>query len=177
MRTSRLGVLFIAQREALVLRAYRDGIHHSIGFGSNDPALKPGDEITVAEAFRRLKTDIATRELVVDRMLKVPVKQHEWDALVSLYYQGGSDGLRAVCKLLNAGKHQEAADEFLKWGTNAKGEPMAGLLRRREREREMFLRASYGDDLMTLPMWRGNPRTTPREEYHVQEEDLVDVPA
>lgn len=175
MKTSRLGLLFIAQREALVTVSYQDGQHFSIGFGSNDPALKHGDEITVAEAFRRLKTDVATRELVVDRLLKIPVRQHEWDALMSLYYQGGSDGLRAVVKLLNESKRQEAADEFLQWDKNAAGEHKPGLLRRRERERLMFMHGVYGDNLLTLPMWRGNPKTTPREEYHVQEEDLADA--
>lgn len=177
MRTSRLGLLFLAKCEPLVTVAYRDGLFVRVGFGGKDPALLPGDEMSVAEAFRRLKTDVATRELVVDRLLKVPVQQHEWDALVSLYCQVRSRGMRAVVRLLNESKRQEAADEFLKWGTNEAGEIDLDLLRRRERERLLFMHAAYGNDLLTLPLWRGDPQTTEPEMYTVQEEDLADVSA
>src|SRR5215217_6357648 len=115
MKTSRLGLLFIAKCEGLAT----------------------SDEMTVA-----------TRELVVDRLLKVPVRQHEWDALMSL---GSSGGLKAVVRRLNASKRQEAADEFLKWSTNAAGEIELDLLRRRERERLLFMHAAYGDDLEQGP--------------------------
>src|SRR6476659_2848064 len=107
MSLSRNGLLQLAGFEALVLTAYKDGEHHSIGFGSNDPKLKPGDTITAKEAFTRLKADVAKREPIVNKALKVPVTQHQFDALFSLYYQGGSDGLKAVADLINAGEMRE----------------------------------------------------------------------
>jgi len=171
MRTSRLGVLFIARREGLVLTAYQDGEHKSIGFGSNDPTLKEGDTITVKEAFQRLKADIEKREKSVEKALKVPLEQHEWDALFSLFYQGGSDGLKAVAGLINDGMKLQAAEEFLNWDTNAAGEHKEGLMKRRRLERDLFLNANYGD-IDPIPYWEGNPRTTAMKQYRVTDEDL-----
>ena len=57
-KLDRNGKLFIANREALVLGAYWDGKHMSIGMGSNDPTLKAGDTITISEAFERFEDDI-----------------------------------------------------------------------------------------------------------------------
>lgn len=171
MQVSRNGLLFVACREALVLTAYQDGQHLSIGFGSNDPSLKEGDTISVREAFDRLRRDVDARARLVSGALRVEVEQHQFDALFSLFYQGGSDGYRAVLKLINDSKMDEAADEFLRWDTNAKGEHKTGLMRRRVMERRLFLNADYGD-LTRIPFWRGNPRETLREEYVLKEGDL-----
>jgi GH24 family phage-related lysozyme (muramidase) len=171
VKLSRLGLLFIARREGLVLTAYQDGEHHSVGFGHNDPALKPGDTISVRRAFELLKGDVRKREPNVVKALDRDVKPHEFDALFSLYYQGGSDGLQAVAEHINAGNMLKAADEFLKWDTNAKGEHLRGLLKRRRAERDIFLNADYGE-LTPIPFWRGDPRKTERGEYIIQDDDL-----
>jgi GH24 family phage-related lysozyme (muramidase) len=92
---SRNGVLFIANREALVLTAYSDGPHCSVGFGSNSPALRVGDRITVKDAFVLLKRDIAEREKILGRALKVDLSQQQRDALASFYYQNGQKPIRA----------------------------------------------------------------------------------
>ena len=181
MNLSRNGLLRLGKFEGLVLTAYQDGEHHSIGFGSNDPSLKSGDTITVKEAFDRLKSDVAKREPIVGKALTVWVPQHVYDAVFLLFYQGGTDALAAVAKHINAGHwwppHVEdelskcAANEFLNQDTNAKGEHLAGLLKRRFAERRIFLFADYGD-LGSVPFWRGNPRKTERQEYIVKEDDL-----
>src|ERR1044072_7051385 len=121
MRTSRQGLLFLARREGLVFTAYQDGEHMSIGFGSNDPKLREGDQITVNDAFDRLKKDVERREGAVERALRRPVSQQQWDAIFSLYYQGGSDGLKAVANHVNNNDMKLAAEEFLKGDTNAAG--------------------------------------------------------
>lgn len=171
MRTSRQGLLFIARREGLVLSAYQDGEHMSIGFGSNDPKLREGDQITVKDAFTRLKKDVERREGAVERALKRPVTQEQWDAVFSLYYQGGSDGLMAVANHINNNEMKLAAEEFLSWDTNAAGVHMPGLLKRRRLEQDIFLNGDYGD-LNPIPYWVGDPRKTARDEYYVTEDDL-----
>jgi GH24 family phage-related lysozyme (muramidase) len=171
MQPSRKGLLFIAAREALVLQAYQDGAHLSIGFGSNDPALKPGDRITVKEAFKRLKKDVEARAEIVTKALTVPVLQHEFDAIFSAYYQSGTDALTDIAAAVNGGDKSAVAQAFLKHDTNAKGEPMPGLLKRRARELNLFLTGEYGD-LDKIPYWKGDPKKTPMGTYKVRAGDL-----
>lgn len=173
MEVSRDGILFHARREGLALGAYQDGKHMSIGFGSNKPGLRQGDTITVPEAFKDLVQNIRDRERLLNVLLKVDVKQHQYDALSSLLYQAGRDDLEPVVKLVNAGKIEEAAKEFLEHDVNAKGEHLPGLLARRFREANLFYTGEYGD-INPIPYWRGNPRAAgvKQERYHVTEKDL-----
>jgi GH24 family phage-related lysozyme (muramidase) len=179
---SRNGVLFIANREALVLTAYQDGPHPSIGFGSNSPALRVGDKITVRDAFRLLQKDIAKREPELNRRLTIALPQHGWDALFSLYYQSGTrylpveprkagDDRPDILRLINAGKMDEAAAAWPDCDANLAGEKKAGLRKRRILEQAVFLTGDYGS-LDPLPYWPGDPRSTRMQQYHLQPGDL-----
>ena len=55
-------------------------------------------------------------------------------------YNVGTGALQksTLIKLLNAGDTQGAADQFLRWN-KAGGQVVAGLTRRREAERKLFL--------------------------------------
>ncbi|HET9535490.1 MAG TPA: hypothetical protein VFP43_09125, partial [Mesorhizobium sp.] len=86
----KLGKLLIAKREAIVLIAYQDGEHRSIGMGSNDPSLRSGDTITVKQAFVRFAQDIARREQNLKNMFLREPSQDEFNALFSCYYQSGN---------------------------------------------------------------------------------------
>jgi lysozyme len=172
VQTSRLGLLFIARREGLVLVAYEDGKHYSIGFGHNGTDVQGEDKITPKQAFSLLRSDVARREHELDTLLAgCSVSQHERDALMSLLYNRGAKATRTITDLIAKGKKQEAADKFLDWGVNAKGEMLKGILKRREMERKIFLHADYGE-VTPIPMWRANPRHSNPELYHVQDDDL-----
>lgn len=175
---SREGYIFTTCREALVTVAYPDGPNHSIGVGSNDPALKPGDTITVKEAFERLKRDIAAREDIVNRALKVEVSQQQFDALLDLYYQNGNKldihgrrGFDAIMALMNVGQFAEAAAYLPNICLNSKGVKIDGLRKRRLMEQAIFLRGDYGD-LSTIPLYRGDPHVVPQERYRLQPGDI-----
>jgi lysozyme len=94
--------------------------------------------------------DIWNFEEEVNYLLRVPVTQNQFDALVSFAYNVGSDidtdtlaeglGDSTLLKYLNAGNLGAAADEFPKWN-KAKGKILPGLTRRRKAERELFLAA------------------------------------
>jgi GH24 family phage-related lysozyme (muramidase) len=160
MRTTPNGVKFIAQREACVLVAYQDGEHMSIGFGHNDPKLRSGHQISVLGAIENLKKDIVLREPAVSKALgNAKVSDDQFSALVSLYYQGGSDGLKAVCAHVKNGNLRAASEEFLRWDKNAAGKRLAGLAKRRLMEKAIFDRCDYGD-LTTIKVWHGDPRKT-----------------
>ena len=168
------GIKFIACREALATHAYIDGQHDdgtpkfSIGFGSQTlmPAL--GDVISIDDAFARLKIDINERELAVNASLAVVVSQSSFDALMSLYYQAGSDALAAVAAMFNNGPPAFAIAEFINWNFGSSRVPTEGHTKRRIREMIMALDDHYGD-LTRLPFFEGNPREVPRQWMHFPE--------
>lgn len=176
-RVSRNGVLFIACREALVLSAYQDGPHCSVGFGSNDPALRVGDKITARDAFSLLKRDIAAREAILAKKLKVDLSQQQIDSLASLYYQNGDKkdgqgrpGFSHMASLINAKAFEEAAAYFPECDRNSAGIAIAGLRKRRLMEQAVFLHGDYGS-LDPIPYWPGAP-VGPPQQYHLQPGDL-----
>lgn len=170
MRTSLLGVLFIARREALVLVPYQDGTHVSVGFGRNNPQPIP-TRITPQQAVRWLIEDIRDREGIVNRFLSKSVTQNEFDALLSAYYQGGTRNLQPLADLINTGDVEGAAELFPTLDKNRAGEPKEGLRKRRYMEQAIFQNANYGQ-LLPLPMWEGNPHETKPVDYWLAWNDL-----
>lgn len=111
----------------------------TIGYGHTATA-KQGMTITQAKAVELLKNDLARFEAGVNTYVKVPINQNQFDALVSFSYNVGSGALKTstLLKKLNAKDYQGAADEFLRWN-KASGKVLAGLTKRRETERALFL--------------------------------------
>lgn len=178
MQTSRNGKLFRCCREAMVLVAYQDGKHFSIGFGSNNPHLREGDTITPAEAFMLLNRDTAVRDQDLNRALKASVSQVQFDAIGSFYYQNGNKpdgqgrpGFKTLVALVNSGDMAAAAAYFLECDRDSAGVQHQGLHDRRLLEQKLFLTGDYGD-ISKFPLYTGNPRTTPRKTYYVKDEDL-----
>lgn len=163
MKMSAKGIRALALEEALVLVAYQDGEHMSWGFGHNDPALKPGDTTTIERALALLAEDLTPREDIVARMIKVPMAEHENDALVSAYYNKGNK-LVPVARLINVGERNEAMAALLTINRNDAGEFKPGLAERRMREMRMFLRGDYGDLSKKIKFYCGDPKTTQPEE-------------
>ena len=144
MRTSQAGIDLIKQFEGFRSRAYQDSAGvWTIGYGTTAGAgmkVHPGMTISREQAEKYLRDHLLHVERAADRLVSVPLKQHEFDALVSFIYNVG-DGAFSKSTLrrkLNAGDRKGAADEFLRWN-KAGGRVLAGLKRRRKAERRMFL--------------------------------------
>jgi lysozyme len=98
------------------------------------------DSITIhniKEAEEALFEDLTPRELAVFRKLKIKVNQNQFDALVSHYYNTG--GSATLFDLIN----KKASNEQIKnWFTTryitGDGKPLAGLVRRRKAEWDLF---------------------------------------
>ena len=89
-----------------------------------------------------LAADLKNWERSVNLRITAPLTQNQFDALVSLVFNVGSKPLYLTLGTkLNAGDYAGAADEFMKW-CHAGGVEVAGLLRRREAERLLFLNNS-----------------------------------
>ncbi|MFX5276963.1 lysozyme [Acinetobacter baumannii] len=144
--TSNAGLNLIKGFEGKRLNAYDDGVGvWTIGFGTikypNGVRVKKGDTCTEQQAETYLKNDLTKFEVAINKLVKVPLTQNQFDALVSLTYNIGSGAFKnsTLLKKLNKGDYQGAADQFLVWN-KAGGKVMKGLVRRREAERALFLK-------------------------------------
>ena len=161
MKTSAAGRKLIEQREGVVLTAYRDsagvltiGVGHTSAAGS--PTVTPGMTITAAEASEILYRDLAVFETAVNSLVKVPLNQNEFDALVSFAFNVGAGALKTstLLKRLNAGDRKAAADQFLVWNkitVGGKKKTLQGLVNRRKSEREQFLTPVSADPAPQSP--------------------------
>lgn len=140
MKTSQAGIALIKSFESCRLTAYRDSVNVlTIGWGHTGK-IWPGMTITQEQADALLDADLARFEVGVSKLAKVPLKQCEFDALVSFAFNCGLGNLESstLLRKLNAGDGKGAANEFPRWN-RAGGKILRGLTRRREAERAMFL--------------------------------------
>lgn len=112
----------------------------TIGYGH---VIQEGEiftNITQDKATIILKQDCAKAEACINNLVKVPLNQNQFDALVSFVFNIGCDAFRTstLLFLLNNLRYEDAADEFDKW-VYAKGVKLNGLINRREKERDLFL--------------------------------------
>ena len=145
MSVSNKGVDLICEFEGEQLIAYDDGVGvWTIGFGTikypNGVRVKKGDTCTLDQAKEYMRHDLIEFEHTVNSSVKVPLNQNQFDALVSLAYNIGSNAFKSstLVKKLNAGDYQGAADQFNVW-VNAGGKRMQGLANRIDREKLLFL--------------------------------------
>ncbi len=140
LSSSENGINAIKKFEGCKLSTYQCSANTwTIGYGHTGN-VKQGQTITQAQADAYLKSDIKTFENEVKRLVKVPLTQNQFDALVSFTYNVGSGNLAksTLLKKLNAGDYNGAAQEFSKW-TKSGGKQVQGLVTRRAAEKEMFL--------------------------------------
>lgn len=139
MQISKAGLDLIKQFEGLYLKAYRcpAGVP-TIGYG-HTAGVAMGQTITQQQADDYLRRDVRQFERAVERLVKVPLTQGQFDALVSFAFNLGEGALAqsTLLRLLNAGDYAGAAAQFDRWN-KAGGRVLPGLVRRRAAERALF---------------------------------------
>lgn len=141
---SAAGIAFIELWEGLKLKAYRDskGLP-TIGIGTtrypDGTKVKMGDTCTKAQAYEWFRFDIARFEAFVNRVIKVPLNQNQFDALVSLVYNIGETNFTegSVDDKLNAKQVDAALKTWLLY-VNSGGKKIDGLVNRRHAEVKLF---------------------------------------
>lgn len=146
MRTSAKGKALITEFEGEILEVYADpiglptfGVGHLVA-----PAEKSryplGKKITRAESQRVLSEDLARFERCVEEAVTVKINQNQFDALVSLAFNIGTEGFRksSVLKKTNREDFKGAAEAFKLWN-KAGGKVIKGLTWRRKAEADLFL--------------------------------------
>ena len=95
--------------------------------------------LTAEEIDEILRKDLARFESGVLRLIKVPLTQGQFDALVSFSFNVGLGNLQnsTLRMKVNRGDFEGAAEQFLVW-TKAGGKVLKGLVTRRTHEKEMF---------------------------------------
>lgn len=122
--------------------------------------LYPGG-ITRDQAETLLRADLLDRSPGLLNLVKVPLDDGQFGALMSFAFNCGLGNLGAstLLRLLNAGQYAAAAEQFLVWNKGRRDGvlvELAGLTRRRRAERAMFL----GEDWRAAGAWvreRGAP--------------------
>ena len=162
MKISKDGLNLIKEFEGMKLTAYKCpagiwtiGVGHTSAAGP--PEVKPGMTITAQDALAILNNDLDQYEDAVNRLVKVPLTQSQFDALVSFVYNVGVGAFQksTLLKKLNAGQYDAVPAELMKW-TKGGGKELPGLVRRRRAE---------------CALWRGVNDATPVDEYARVEPD------
>jgi lysozyme len=145
MKMSSGGRKKLTAREGKRLKAYKDSVGVlTIGVGhtsmAGPPKVTSGMTITSAESDAIFSRDLVKYENAVNKAVKVPLTQSQFDALTSLCFNIGPTAFAksTLVRKLNAGDIQGAANAFLSWN-KAGGKVIPGLVTRRKAERSQFL--------------------------------------
>lgn len=144
MKTSQGMKELIARFEGLRLKAYKcpAGIW-TIAFGAttfNGKRVTEGLVITKEQAYEQLERDLAVFERGVEKCVKKPITQDQFDALVSFSFNVGLGSLSrsTLLKKVNANPSDlTIRDSFAMWN-KAGGRVLAGLTKRRKAEADWY---------------------------------------
>lgn len=165
MRVSDKGILEIAEHEGIVPAPYRDsvgvwtfGVGHTAAAGSPEPQemsgkMPSGDALDRAldRALEVFRDDLRKYEDRVNDAIRVPLKQHEFDALVSFDFNTGGIYRAKLTKAINAGE-ANASRHFMGWLKPPE------IRKRRTAEKRLFETGDYDANGDEIPVWKTNSR-------------------
>ncbi|MFT0892967.1 lysozyme [Pseudochelatococcus sp. G4_1912] len=135
----------LKQWEGCRLNAYRDSAGvWTIGYGHTGPDVKPGMQITQAQADKLLMDDLARFERAVDQGVKVPLTDNQFGTLVSFAFNIGVAAFEksTLLRKLNAGDYNSVPSELARW-VNAGGRRLQGLVNRRAAEAGLWVTGAF----------------------------------
>lgn len=154
------GLRLIKQWEGLRTDAYKcPGDVWTIGYGHTRTA-RPGMSINPSEAEALLKLDLVDAQEAVERLVKVPLSDHQFAAMVSFTFNLGAGNLAksTLLRRLNAGEYDAVPTELAKW-VNAGGKRLQGLVNRRAAEAGLWAKGAHvaGRDVQAESGDRASP--------------------
>lgn len=140
MKTSQKGIDLIKSFEGFSPTAYLcpAGVW-TIGYG-HTAGVSEGDSVDEDTAEDFLREDLADAEGAVGKYVKVPLKQWQFDALVSFAFNLGAGNLYSSTLLKKVNRNPDdpsIRQEFEKW-VYADGRVLQGLVDRRKAEADMY---------------------------------------
>lgn len=145
MKTSDEGVRLIEKFEGFSPKMYMDPVGlPTIGFGTlldtkEEQYLKTAT-ISRIEAEVLLRKELYPIEAALNKMVRVPINQNQFDALVSFCYNLGTGALKTSTLLQKINQNPadpDIAGEFAKWH-HAGGKDLPGLKARRLEESRLY---------------------------------------
>ena len=167
MTLSPAGLIEIAEHEGIVPAPYRDsvgiwtwGIGHTAAAGGPDPArmhraMPQVLDAAVMAAIDQFAIDVTGYVARVNDAIRVPLAQHQFDALVSFDFNTGGIHRAKLTAAINAGE-PDAARHFMGWLRPPE------IRKRRTAEMALFRTGDYAANGDAVPIWRtdGNGRLT-----------------
>lgn len=138
MKISPQGLTFIRQFEGFSPLPYRcPAGYWTVGYGHvlTSRERSSMQQVTPEAALIILEHDVRIAEQSVTWLINVPLRQNQFDALVSFTYNLGAAALQrsTLRRVINRGDHTNAPREFERW-VWAAGHKLPGLIRRRQAE-------------------------------------------
>jgi len=144
--TNAAGIDLIKTFESFSADVYRCPANvKTIGYGSTrffDNRLLTGNEGSISkdEGQHLLRRDLLHAETMVARLVQVPVTENQFSALVSICQNIGSGNFQKSTFRMRLNRKDYAGCANNLWQyRRANGRILAGLVRRRESERKLFL--------------------------------------
>jgi len=141
LKTSQQGLELIKRFEGFSSKPYLDPVGiPTIGYGHTFGVTMDMRPISEERATEYLKEDVLHAELGVKELVRVPLTQNQFDALVSFTYNLGVGNfeLSTLLRKLNSSRYDDVSAEFGKW-IYAGGKRLRGLEERRRAEAELFM--------------------------------------
>ncbi|UNE48020.1 lysozyme [Aquisalinus flavus] len=143
LEVNEAAIELIMTNEGLELEPYQFGGAWYIGYGHGRTA-KPDMKITPEDALTLLREDLRDFEDAVRRLVKVPLTENQFSALVSFVYNCGEGTFSrsSILRHINNGEMEKAADALLLYTKAQIGEEkreLRSLVKRRQGERRIFL--------------------------------------
>jgi lysozyme len=141
-------IRLIKQWEGCKLTAYpdpgsKDGTPWTIGYG-HTAGVHKGMTITQAQADAFLLQDLNRVGDQIAPLVKVPLNDNQYAALVSFVFNIGAGAFRTstLLKKLNKGDYAAVPSELARWNKND-GKVMPGLVNRRAQEAALWGKGSF----------------------------------
>lgn len=151
MELSENGFNFIKNKEGCILYSYDDFDKSypkkfitegmavvgtlTIGYGHTGSDVKKGMKISLDEAERLFRQDLKKFEQAVNNVVKIPLNQNQFDALVSFTFNCGKGNLETLVK----GRNTDVIAIKILLYNKSKGKVSKGLINRRREEQKLFL--------------------------------------
>lgn len=160
------GLELVKVSEGLSLHAYHGAADRpgllTIGYGHTSEAGPPevvaGMVITKEQAEEILLADLAASEAQVESLVKVPLSDNQFAALVDFDFNLGEGALArsTLLKKLNARDYASVPAELNRWVRASGGGTPKGLVDRRAAEGRLFM-----SGVNPTPATKGKPMTSP----------------
>lgn len=140
MHISQEGLDFIQDVEGCKLYSYLDtGGVWTIGVGHTGPDVTKGQTCTLEQAMKWLEEDCEEAMAAINALVKVPLTQHQFDALTSFVFNVGTGAFAksTLLRKLNLKDYEGASGQFHRWNKD-NGKEILGLTKRRLLEQSVF---------------------------------------